>query len=137
MNLDLSPLAEMIVKKLRESTEARVVEAKTSLDPIKPYTTEQAGKYLGLSANRVYEIPECELPRLRNGGRVRILGINLMLYAMGQPPIDTEALAQSVRERFLAEHGDVPRPVRRIAAAASAASTTPQRASVRTRTRVH
>lgn len=124
--MDITPLIESIARRVVEQLRAGQPEAdreavaaniRSQIDPLRPYSMSEAAGFLGLKTSAVYEIPEAMLPRVRNG-KQRVLGINLILYAMGQPPVDTEALARSVRERFI-EQADVPRPVRRVAGAAS------------------
>ena len=70
----------------------------------KAYTAKETGEILGLSNKSVYEIPETLLRRARVGatGRtVRYLGINILCYLAGLPPVDTEAIARQVREAFI------------------------------------
>lgn len=121
--MDFSPLIDDIARRVVELLADRhdaaravraepAVTAPTSLDFFRMYTAKQAGEYLGLSANRVYEIPESELPRVRTGGRVRYIGINVFLYAVGVAPVDTCLLGQQVREQFLHRHAAPPAPGR-------------------------
>lgn len=70
----------------------------------KAYTAKETGEILGLSDKSVYGIPEAMLPRARVGatGRtVRYLGINILCYLAGLPPVDTEAIARKVRQAFI------------------------------------
>ncbi len=112
----LAPLLDAIAERVAVvvARQSAITESRPGLDHFRPYTYAEAAKYLGVKKDTIGDIPECALPRVRpNGGHPRILGINLLLYGMGQPPVDTDPIAEAERERFLAA-ARPPRPVRSI-----------------------
>ena len=62
------------------------------------------GAFLGLSASRVYGIDETLLQPTwvgPTGSSKRYLGINILMYVLGQQPVDIDAVGRQVREAFL------------------------------------
>lgn len=78
-----------------------------AIEPTRLYSAKEAAALLGFSSKRdtMSEIPETDLPRCRVGparGGVRYLGADLLAYAKGAEPVDTQALLDGARDRLAA-----------------------------------
>jgi hypothetical protein len=119
-------IAELVVSSLREAGSVSAAEdealasLRTELDPWRPYTAAEVGRMIGLEAKSVHGIdPELLRPVYTGpaGKRKRYIGINVLMYILGQEPVDTEQIGQRVREQFLASAGQ-PATVRMMPGAA-------------------
>ena len=79
------------------------------IDLIKAYSPQEVAELLGTNRiESVYAIPADELPRVRRiGSRIGYLGINVLCYMHGMPPVDMEAVLESYRERLMKEAPNV------------------------------
>ena len=82
--------------------------------PLRAYSAEEVAEILGTTRiNSIYEIPASELPRVRRVGRaVGYLGINMLCYMHGLPPVDVAGAVEAFRERLLDERPSVVQPLR-------------------------
>lgn len=77
----------------------------TGINPWRCYKAHEAAVWLGLPDPRggnkaIYSIPESDLPRRRIGpsrGRVRFLGMDLICYILGEPPMDLSTELDRIR----------------------------------------
>lgn len=80
-------------------------ELHASIQPWRCYTAHEAAAWLGLpdprtSSKAIYHIPETDLPRRYVGeqrGSIRFLGIDIICYILGVPPMDLSAEVEKVR----------------------------------------
>ncbi|MDZ4700932.1 MAG: hypothetical protein SH809_14645 [Rhodothermales bacterium] len=79
------------------------------LELMRAYTAKEVAEILGTPrVESVYEIPEAELPRVRRVGKgFGYLGINVLCYMAGQPPIDLEAAIEAYRQRLNDARGNI------------------------------
>lgn len=73
------------------------------VEPLRAYKAEEVARMLGTKrVASVYEIPEEQLPRVRRiGSSIGYLGINVLAYMHGLPPVDVEAMVESYRKRIM------------------------------------
>jgi len=67
------------------------------------YSPKEVAHLLGTSRTKsVYEIPEEELPRVRRiGSGIGFLGINVLCYMHGMPPVDMQSVIEGYRETLM------------------------------------
>lgn len=72
------------------------------IEPMRAYSAKETARLLGTRrVASVYEIPETELPRVRRiGSGVGFLGINILCYMHGVPPVDMEGAIDQYRQRL-------------------------------------
>lgn len=101
--------ARGVLEGLRRADAASPSADDRAIVPDRLYTPDEVARIFGFGTpdaprtKSVYEIPEAELPKLRIGaarGAVRYLGADLLSYARGLPPRDTEADLDAARQRL-------------------------------------
>ena len=88
--------------------------ADLGLEPLRVYTAKEVARLLGTTrVASIYEIPEEELPRARRiGSGVGFLGLNVLCYVQGRPPVDLDALIDRYRDRLMQDrHPTAVRPL--------------------------
>ena len=82
---------------------------------MRAYTVKEVAQMLGTKRiASVYEIPEEELPRVKRiGSHLGFLGINVLCYMHGLPPVDVAALIERYRERLIQDRPKV-QPLRTV-----------------------
>lgn len=92
-----------------------VLDDLETIQPLRVYTAEEVRMILGTKRlQSVYEIPQEELPRARRIGRhYGYLGINVLAYITGCPPIDVGAAVEAYREKLMADRPQV-QPLRSV-----------------------
>ncbi|MEZ4699265.1 MAG: hypothetical protein R2834_02955 [Rhodothermales bacterium] len=114
-------IADVVVRKLMEEigraslggepTDGLAIEklGGRGLDLMRAYSAKEVAELLGTSrVESVYEIPENELPRVRRIGKsFGYLGINVLCYMAGRPPVDIDAAIEEYRKRLTEGRGNV------------------------------
>lgn len=79
------------------------------LELLRAYSAKEVAGLLGTNrVESIYDIPEDELPRVRRIGKgFGYLGINILCYMAGRPPIDLGAAVEAYRERLEEGRGNV------------------------------
>ena len=79
------------------------------LEPMRVYTPEEVAQLIGTTrVQSVREIPESELPRVRRiGSNIGYLGLNVLCYIHGLPPVDMEVAIENYRQRLEADRPNV------------------------------
>ena len=79
------------------------------IEPMRAYSARETARLLGTRrVASVYEIPEDELPRVRRiGSGVGFLGINILCYMHGLPPLDMEAAIEQYRQHLIQDRPTV------------------------------
>lgn len=111
MSIDalLESVAERAARKVLETAPASAPDLPSlpaSLDPWKPYTAKEVASFLSISPGRVYGIdPKLLKPTYTgpSGGSKRYLGINVLMYVLGMPPVDEQAIGEAMRDAFIAQ----------------------------------
>lgn len=69
----------------------------------KAYTPKEVAHLLGTKRLKsIYEIPESELPRVRRiGSGVGFLGVNVLCYMHGLPPVDMDSVIEGYRDSIM------------------------------------
>ena len=72
------------------------------LDLMRAYSAKEVAALLGTQrVDSVYEISEDELPRVRRvGAHIGFLGINVLCYMHGLPPVDMAAAIEAYRAKL-------------------------------------
>ena len=80
-----------------------------SINLMRAYTAREVAQMLGINrVASVYEIPENELPRVRRiGTSIGFLGINVLCYMHGQPPVDMGAAIEQYRDRLMKDRPNI------------------------------
>lgn len=128
-SLAFAGMAEQIAQRVFEMMQARqpstatdILNAPGGIEPMRVYTAEEVAELLrtGLDghdnarAAAVYRIDKRDLPRVRRvGTKIGFLGINVLCYMHGLPPVDMEQLIEDYRAKLMAERPR-PRPVQPI-----------------------
>ena len=78
-------------------------------DLMRAYSAKEVARLLGINrVASVYEIPENELPRVRRiGTSIGFLGINVLCYMHGQPPVDMGAAIEQYRDRLMKDRPNI------------------------------
>lgn len=118
-------LGGLVERAVRNATADLAVQLRTTrpekplddlgIDPMRAYTVKEVAQMLGTKrVASVYEIPEEELPRVKRiGSHLGFLGINVLCYMHGLPPVDVAALVERYRERLIQDRPKV-QPLRTV-----------------------
>lgn len=125
-SLAFAGMAEQIAQRVFEMMQAGLpaaapdlLSAPGGIEPMRVYTAEEVAEMLrtGLDghdnarAESVYRIDKRDLPRVRRvGTKIGFLGINVLCYMHGLPPVDMEQIIEDYRAKLMAERPR-PRPV--------------------------
>lgn len=102
-------IAQKVTQRIRSVIDKAAVdrselENDLGIEPGRIYTQREVAGFLGASIKSVSRIPELELPRVRRiGSSIGYFGVNVLCYVHKLPPVDTESVAKSFRERLLNE----------------------------------
>ena len=89
------------VRRALDVTQSDAQADELAIAPGRLYTAAEASALLRYNRSAtIYEIPATDLPRCKIGpsrGSLRFLGADLLAYAKGLPPVDTEAMLEDAR----------------------------------------
>lgn len=101
-------IAEQVAEQVRRSLQPAVAApaldfAALDIHPMRAYSASEVASFLGTEREQsIYEIPADLLPRVRRIGRnVGFLGINVLCYMHGLPPVDVPAAIEMFRTRVV------------------------------------
>lgn len=98
----IDELASKLAEKIPRPQPIELSFDELGIEPLKAYTAKEAAHFIGSHQTSVYEIPEAELPKVRRVGTgVGYLGINILLYVHGLPPVDLKRRLEEYREALM------------------------------------
>ena len=104
-------IVSAIVEQLRQANRHPALDLLPALgvEPLKVCSAKEVASMIGTSrVQSVYQIPEEELPRVRRIGCDKgYLGINVLCYIHGLPPVDIAAAIEQYRKRLLQDRPTV------------------------------
>ena len=91
------------------SSSAPAILAESPIAPMRVYTAKEVAAILQVTRlQSIYEIPEDQLPRVRRIGTTHgYLGINVLAYMAGVPPVDVAAAVEAFRDKLMAARPQV------------------------------
>jgi hypothetical protein len=95
----IEELASKLAEKMPRPHAVELSFGDLGIELLKAYTAKEAAHYPGCHPTSVYEISEMELPKVRRAGTgVGYLGINILLYVHGLPPVDVKKRLEAYRD---------------------------------------
>ena len=106
-------LKQMVAQLVTRAPAPAVDLPALGLDPMRAYSAKEVADILGIKrVASVYEIPDDELPRVKRvGTSIGFLGINVLCYMHGLPPVDVAAAVEAYRQRLIQDRPSV-KPLR-------------------------
>ena len=105
----INAIAEAVAAKLRRDLERPTIALDDlGVELMRVYDVRDTARLLSCSEAAVRHIPEAELPKARRVGTgIGYLGINIMLYSHGLPPIDMTSVLEEYRRSLLRDRPTV------------------------------